>query len=147
MSDLPPQQVSGPGQFSARTDTAPGQPVRVPTGLPYGQAKQLEQAQSAVALPALAQPGSPPSPAGGGAAAPAGPPQPHPPDLLQTLSHPTQRPQESLLTPSGNTNTRVVPTQQIIQQLEQLMAQSETVPENVMRLYQGLRVEAANRGF
>jgi hypothetical protein len=54
------------------------QPVRVPTGRPYGAASEIEAAQQAVPLPAQAapQPGSAPVPATrpGAAYSPAGPP-------------------------------------------------------------------------
>lgn len=111
MSDLPPGAVAppgGPGPLSTRTDRSPGQPIRVPTGVPYGQAKQIENAQQAIRLPQLAgggvgtppatpvpQPGSPSQgPAGG-------PGQSNP---LALLSHPTQRPNEPMGTmPQGMT--------------------------------------------
>lgn len=41
--------VSGPGPYSQRTDR---QPIRTPTGLPYGQAQALTQMQQAAPLPA-----------------------------------------------------------------------------------------------
>lgn len=93
------QPVSGPGPFSQRTDQAPGQPVRVPTGLDYGSAKKLEQAQQAVPLPAGSG-GVPPSPAAGPAGPALGslPSQPMPDNHLDLLSHPTQRPNEPLNT-------------------------------------------------
>lgn len=58
--------VSGPGKLSQRTDLA--QPIRAPTGGPYGQRKQLEAAQRVQPLPnvvggAGAQTGTPPGPA------------------------------------------------------------------------------------
>lgn len=40
-------QVSGPGPYSQRTDK---QPIRTPTGLPYGQAQALTQMQQAAPL-------------------------------------------------------------------------------------------------
>lgn len=46
-----PAPVSGPGPLSRRTDGGPGgQPVRTPTGLPYGEAGELAQAQRAAPL-------------------------------------------------------------------------------------------------
>ena len=69
-----PAPVSGPGALSRRTDGGPGQPVRDVTGLPYGQAQQLQSIQSAA--PMSATPGGnvpPPQAAAGGA--PAGPPR------------------------------------------------------------------------
>lgn len=57
--------VSGPGALSQRTDLS--QPIRAPSGGPYGQRKMLEDAQRAAPLPAGS--GGPPSPA----ALPAGP--------------------------------------------------------------------------
>jgi hypothetical protein len=102
----PMQPPSGPGAFSNRADRNPGQPIRVPNDTQYGMRKRLEGAQAAVPLPNLdAGPvGRPPGPGGPGAAPGAlqpGPPQPTPNDLLSTLSHPTQRPNEPLTTPSG----------------------------------------------
>ncbi len=60
--------VSGPGKLSQRTDLA--QPVRVPTGGPYGQAQRLAQQQQAAPLPASrgATPAGTPPPAGAAAA-------------------------------------------------------------------------------
>ena len=58
-----PAAVSGPGEFSARTDGGPTQPVRVPTGGPYGQATDLRQQQQAAPLP---RQGSPAVPTSGG---------------------------------------------------------------------------------
>lgn len=43
-----PAPVSGPGALSRRTDGK--QPVRVPTGLPYGEAGQMAAAQQAFPL-------------------------------------------------------------------------------------------------
>lgn len=46
-----PAPVSGPGPLSRRTDGGPGgQPVRTPTGLPYGEAGELTQAQRGAPL-------------------------------------------------------------------------------------------------
>lgn len=50
-----PAPVSGPGAMSQRTDGGPGQPVRPVTGLPYGQAQQLQSIQQAA--PMSASPG------------------------------------------------------------------------------------------
>lgn len=53
-----PIGVSGPGPMSQRTDK---QPMRAPTGLPYGDAGKLMAAQQAVPLPdTTPDPGSPP---------------------------------------------------------------------------------------
>lgn len=57
-----PAPVSGPGALSARTDGFPGQNQVVPTGLPYGDAKQL-QLQEQTAPMAVAQDASPQMPA------------------------------------------------------------------------------------
>ena len=49
-----PAAVSGPGASSARTDGGPGnqrQPLRVPTGGRYGEAKALEDQQRGAPLP------------------------------------------------------------------------------------------------
>lgn len=50
-----PAPVSGPGALSRRTDGPQGggqQPVRVPTGGPYGEAQNLQQLQQAAPLAA-----------------------------------------------------------------------------------------------
>jgi len=149
---MPPP--GGPGQFSQRIDQSPGQPIRVPTGLPYGKAKQLEQAQSAVPLPASPGGASLPSP-GPSAPAPGPIAPPAPPmgggpsgssdmaNALSLLSHPTQRPNEPVTAPPSLQQPPVVSQSMIIAALEGLIAHSPSVPENVMRLYQGLRAEAA----
>lgn len=76
-----PAPVSGPGALSQRTDGQ--QPVRVPTGGPYGQAGQLAAAQRAQPLPAV----SAPRPAAGG-----GPRGPGP--QIADPFRPTERPGE-----------------------------------------------------
>lgn len=58
-----PAPVSGPGALSRRTDGK--QPVRVPTGLPYGEAGQMAQAQQAFPL-AQSDGGNVAAPAGAG---------------------------------------------------------------------------------
>lgn len=80
-----PAPVSGPGAASQRTDGGPGsdtQPIRVPSGGPYGQRQMLEQAQRDIPLPDTsglpstpgAPTGSPPgSPPGGARQDPFGP--------------------------------------------------------------------------
>lgn len=47
-----PAPASGPGSLSRRTDGGPGQPVRTPTGMPYGEARQLARLQQAAPLAA-----------------------------------------------------------------------------------------------
>jgi len=47
-----PAPVSGPGALSRRTDGGPSQPIRTPTGLPYGDRQALEESQRAAPLPA-----------------------------------------------------------------------------------------------
>lgn len=83
-----PIGVSGPGALSQRTDMS--QPVRVPTGLPYGQAGALAQQEQASAV---AQ--DPSVPASAAATAPAQSPVQamgaQPPADLNT---PSQRPGE-----------------------------------------------------
>lgn len=44
-------RVDRAGPYPNRTDLRSTQPVQVPTGLPYGDRQQLEQAQQAVPLP------------------------------------------------------------------------------------------------
>lgn len=87
-----PAAVSGPGALSRRTDGGPGsdtQPIRVPTGGDYGDAKRLEAQQKGAPLPDNTP--SPPSPSGAGsrlsATGPTG----------GDVFGPTQRPGESPL--------------------------------------------------
>lgn len=71
-----PAPVSGMGANSARTDGGPGndrQPLRVPTGGPYGQAQALADQQRAAPIadvrpdtPTPTPPSAPPAAAGGG---------------------------------------------------------------------------------
>lgn len=67
-----PAPVSGPGAASRRTDGGPGsstQPIRVPTGGAYGEAKALEAQQRGAPLAAeptgSTVPSTPPAGAGG----------------------------------------------------------------------------------
>jgi hypothetical protein len=53
-----PAAVSGPGALARRTDGGPSQPVRTPTGLPYGLAGQLQAGQQVQPLPGPAGPGT-----------------------------------------------------------------------------------------
>jgi len=65
-----PAAVSGPGALSQRTDGGAGsakQPIRVPTGGAYGEAKASREQQQAAPMAA----GGPGGPSPGGAAAPA----------------------------------------------------------------------------
>jgi hypothetical protein len=101
-----PAAGSPPGRSSQRADLSPAaafQPQRIPTGQPYGSAKQVEQMQASRPLrDAAAQP----TPGGGG---PPGLPVPNaaqgafggggldPAQVLATVSgHPTQRPGEPI---------------------------------------------------
>jgi hypothetical protein len=81
-----------------------GQPITVPTGLPYGEAGALGQAQAAVPVPQAPGPPSPPGPP-----APGAPPQAAGPPVdpmtaarnyqmpnLGALNRPTERPQEPI---------------------------------------------------
>lgn len=79
-----PAPVSGPGALSQRTDGGPSQPIRTPTGLPYGEGQALTDLQRAAPLAA--------SP-GGGTPVPAGAqgtamPQPN----VTPFNAPTQQP-------------------------------------------------------
>jgi hypothetical protein len=72
-----------------------GQPIQTPTGLPYGEAGMLQQAQAAVPVPQA--PGPPPP----GAPAPGAPPQDpmaaarnYQMPSLGALNRPTERPNE-----------------------------------------------------
>jgi hypothetical protein len=84
-----PTGVSGPGALSQRTDL---QPMSVPTGMPYGQAGALAQAEQAAPMPQ--DPASQASTAQAAsfvqAAAQSGPPVSAPP----TLDQGSQRPGE-----------------------------------------------------
>lgn len=76
--------VSGPGALSQRTDM--NQPIRVPSGGPYGQRKRLEDQQRAAPLPAAD--GSPP-----GSSLPVGPG-----GAATDIFGPTRRPGEPITT-------------------------------------------------
>lgn len=70
-----PAPVSGPGAQSRRTDGgagSKGQPLRVPTGGDYGDAKNLEEQQKAAPLATTSPglPAGPPNSGGGGALTP-----------------------------------------------------------------------------
>lgn len=54
----PKPAIETPGQPN-------GQPITVPTGLPYGENQALASAQAAVPLPSAQTPQAPPNPAGG----------------------------------------------------------------------------------
>lgn len=45
-----PAPVSGPGAMSQRTDGAPGQPIRDPGGLAYGDGQELRSVQGAATM-------------------------------------------------------------------------------------------------
>lgn len=86
-----PTGVSGPGALSQRTDR---QPVSVPTGMPYGQAGAMAQAEQAAPLPQDPSLGTAGADAVAQAAAQGqqpGLPAPTPPP---TLDMPSQRPGE-----------------------------------------------------
>lgn len=85
MSMPMPVGVSGPGALSQRTDR---QPMSVPTGMAYGQASAMAQAEQAAPMA-----GTPAMPAGAvnAVAAAGGPPGPQAPP---TLDQPSQRPGE-----------------------------------------------------
>lgn len=84
-----PTGVSGPGALSQRTDL---QPMSVPTGLPYGQAGALAQAEQAAPMPQdPASQASTAQAASFAQAVQAGPPAPSAPP---TLDQGSQRPGE-----------------------------------------------------
>lgn len=58
-----PAPVSGPGALSRRTD---GQPIRQPTGLPYGEGQAIADLQRAAPLAASPGGDTPVAPSGGG---------------------------------------------------------------------------------
>lgn len=97
------QRVAGPGAQSQRTDLAGNQPIRIPTGQPYGDAKRNEQLQQMTRLPQVETPevapagGAPPSSAAGGAP---GMVPPDPGAILGLLSgHPTDYPEQPMVGP------------------------------------------------
>lgn len=77
-----PAPASGPGKLSRRTDGGPAQKLMTPTGMPYGETGQLEQAERSA--PMAQSPSVPTAPVGG---PPAGPD-------LAGLGDPTARPGE-----------------------------------------------------
>lgn len=78
--------VSGPGALSKRTDQSPSQPMRVPTGLPYGDAGAMHQQEQAAPMAATTQASQVPA-----AAMPPSSPTAQPPALFHEG---TQRPGE-----------------------------------------------------
>ena len=96
MSSVPPS-VSGPGRLARRTDLSPvEQPIRTPTGMPYGEAGALEQQQRAAPMQAAGAPtGGGPVPAWmqGGAFGPTQRPgdQYDPPELTQPRTRPARQ--------------------------------------------------------
>jgi len=91
-----PAAVSGPGALSQRTDGGAGsakQPIRVPTGGKYGEAKALEEQEKAAPMAVRGQPTG----QAGAAANPQSPPQ-LPPQQPQGVFHPTNRPTEPITT-------------------------------------------------
>ena len=79
-----PAAVSPPGALSRRTDGGAGQPIRVPTGGPYGSAQAATAQQQGA--PLAAGPSGPPTPGG---------PAPGPP-ANDFLAGGTQRPSEPI---------------------------------------------------
>lgn len=78
---------AGPGPYSRRTDMDEAQPVRAPTGLPYGERQALEAQQGAVPVPE----GGPLGETGGG--------MPLDPAMLGAI--PTARPDEDIMKGTG----------------------------------------------
>lgn len=76
--------VAGPGKFSARTDR---QPMSVPTGMPYGDATAMHQAEQAAPMAGAPQAADIP-------AAQVGSPQPPTATPPPPFGSPTQRPSE-----------------------------------------------------
>lgn len=137
-------RVGGPGPMAERTDMQGSQPIRVPTGLGYGEAGQIRAAQQSMRLPEQTQGLVAPEAAAG---SPAGAMAPQAaqgaPDLLQLLAHPTLRPEEPVTMGAGIApNIRQQSLQDVIHGLEDLMHNSTTVPTSVMEIYQQLRQEA-----
>lgn len=96
-----PAPVSGPGAMSRRTDGAPGQPVRDPGGLPYGDNAELRGVQES-------------APMSGGR--PGEPVNPHVPleQMSPDLFAPTDRPDEPVTSgmpfgPGGNGGEEPIP--------------------------------------
>ena len=83
--------VSGPGKLSQRTDKS--QPIRVPTGGDYGDAKALETQQQSAPLAA----GGAPSPGGGNPISP-----PPAGGVVGTTERPAESPMAGALGPGQN---------------------------------------------
>lgn len=94
--DVKPRPPAGPGRLANRQDLSqPGpQPVRVPTGLPYGQRQAMEQAQASVPAPALRAAPAPAPPPQAGTQRAQGPGRI--PTLAEILARPTNRPTEPI---------------------------------------------------
>jgi hypothetical protein len=87
-----PAPVSGPGRLSQRTDG--GQPIRVPSGMNYGEAGRLREIQQSAPMeqnpvgpPASQTQGGPPTTMEGRLAG-----------GIPSLTAPTQMPQQSIMT-------------------------------------------------
>lgn len=155
-----PGTSTGPGRSASRTDLAPGaslqQPMRIPTGQPYGSAKQVEQMQasrplqngqaaSAQAVTAAARSISMPKPQphpGGRFAQQAV--QASPQDILGAVgSHPSRFPGRPVNYGVATGTPRVQSAKELLAHVEALMQGAKAVPANVIRLYNGLRAEVA----
>lgn len=66
-----------------------------------------------------------------------------PDNILQLVSHPTQRPNEPVNTPLQG-QPQPVDTRQVLMQVENLIHSTPVVPASLMRLYQNLRNEVMN---
>lgn len=88
-----PAPVSGPGALSKRTDGDPTQPIRVPTGLPYGENQQLHASEAIAPLPAVPDA---PTPASAGMAATANSGATGPGYTGVPFGAPTTRPDEPI---------------------------------------------------
>lgn len=103
MADGTPQRpaaVSGPGALSQRTDGGPGsskQPIRVPTGGAYGEAKALTEQQQAAPMAAGGPGPDGRAPAAGGAV-PGG-----------DLFGPTTMPEQPIMTGVSNMPETAIP--------------------------------------
>lgn len=124
--------------------SSPQQPVRAPTGLPYGDHAALEQQQQAAPLPQGGPLGEQATPPDAGGASPVGA---QTGDLAALLSGlPSQRPEEHITT--GNETPvppSVVSAEQLATALEQVI-QSGPVSQGLMNFYLDMRAQSRTPG-
>jgi len=128
-------RVAGPGAQSKRTDLQGSQPIRVPTGLAYGERKSMIAAQQAVPLPSSQGPALPSGPS-----APGPSPQGAPPDdMLSLLAHPNEAKEAAIPQPTSPVS---LSADDLLFAVEQIISGAETVSTSTLELLNGLRREA-----